>query len=197
MPTLGLRTNSPALIMTLLNIVAALAFAAPSSAQNRSEGDNSSYWTDDEPLGTSGWSYTERYAAGSLVQCQVHGEVTAVNGTEATLTIAILSKGSWIIRVDDDEWTRRIKTDWGWNEGQRFENVQVLFGDKTEKATAQTLPNLEFAVFLSENRLQRTRRMFLSSTVTVIVGGQTFKAWQLGEFEGAIARLSRCNLARN
>jgi len=160
--------------------------------QSRSE-----RWTKGERVGRSGWIFSERYSGGHLDQCQVRGDVQAVNGTGAVMTVAILSKGTVAIIVEDDEWKRRIKSDWGWSEGQRFDNVIVTGNEAQAKARGLTMSNLQFAVFLAGDGLPQLRRLVGKEGMSIVVGGLTFKAWNLENFAVALAKLSECSLARN
>ena len=147
-------------------------------------------WTDGEVVSGTDWVYTQRYEAGKLVQCQVDIEAPVVDGTVSRVSIAVLSKGTALIIVDDSDWRNRIDIDFGWEEGLHFDNILLFSGKEKIPAFGKIAADI-FAI-----QPQR-ERIFLYDSFSIVVDGITMKMFNVPKMSIAWKWLSRCQLRKH
>ena len=67
--------------------------------------------------------YSEWFEDGALQQCHVQLETQAINGSNSIITVSVLSKGSLVLAIKDDDWKNQINLTWGWSVGREFGSV--------------------------------------------------------------------------
>jgi hypothetical protein len=96
-----------------------------------------SHYTPDEIIPGTHWMYSEWFENGALQQCRVQLETLAVNGSHSTINVSVLSKGSLVLAIKDDDWKHRINSVFGWSAGKQFTKVLLHLKDGRIPATAE------------------------------------------------------------
>jgi hypothetical protein len=151
------------------------------------------YWTADEPVADTAWVYNERYMNKRRNQCQIETHTKATNGSDSTLTVAVLSKGSLVLVIRDSDWQRRIKTDFEWKVGQQYQNVMIHQGQLMTSGRA--ISDEEFWIALPKQQEIWLRAFFTEEgRILINVGGLTVKSWVAPGLSKGWERLKRCQL---
>ena len=153
-----------------------------------------SRWTSDQLVPNTKWIYNERSDAGRLVQCQIATQSESVNGSSLSIiTVAVLSKGTIIVSIEDAELANRINIDFGWEEGKVFSNVRVIANDKNISASGKLMPGLLFS-FKPYDGNRSLTDFFEAESFLVMIDDKTAKAFNTPMLSLAWKKLRTCSL---
>lgn len=150
-------------------------------------------WSPKKPIATTKWTYSEARLSNTLVQCQVSLKSDLSLGYD--ITIALLSKGSIMIGIVDQNWAYRIKADHGWREGWVFDSVILFLKNGRITTTATIAPDLQFVISIPKDSPAAADMFMESERFAVSVGGLTMKGWEMPGLPIAWNRLRKCALA--
>lgn len=122
-------------------------------------------------------------------------ETHAVNGSRSTITVSILSKGSLVLTIKDDDWENQINLTFGWSVGKEFDKVLVHLKDgRLATAGKIVLPKV-FLIGLPKDQEILLEAFFASEHMGVSVEGLVYKAWNTPGLSKAWQRLKQCDLS--
>ena len=154
----------------------------------------SSRYTPDEKIAGTHWFYSEWFENDALNQCRVLLETQAFNGSRSTIAISVLSKGSLVLAIKDNDWKNQINLTFGWSVGKEFGKVLLHLKDgRLATAGKIVLPEV-FLIGLPKDQEIMLKAFFASEDMGVSVEGLIYKAWNTPGLSKAWQRLKKCKL---
>ncbi len=141
--------------------------------------------------------YSEWFENGALKQCHVQLETQAVNGSHSTITISVLSKGSLVLAIKDDDWKNQINLTWGWSVGREFGAVLLHLKDGRLATTGKIVLPEVFLIGLPKDQEILLKAFFAAEHIGVSIEGLIYKAWNTPGLSKSWQRLRTCNLLKS
>jgi hypothetical protein len=150
----------------------------------------------DEKIPGTKWIYSDNFVSGVLNQCRVGLDTQAVNGSHSFITVDVLSKGSLVLAIRDDDWKNQINLTFGWSVGKEFDKVLLHLKDGRLATSGKiALPEV-FLIGLPKDQEILLEAFFASEDMGVSVEGLIYKAWNTPRLSKAWQRLKKCNLLK-
>jgi hypothetical protein len=98
-------------------------------------------------------------------------ETQAINGSRSTISVDVLSKGSLVLVIRDNDWKHRINLVFGWTVGKEFSKVLLHLKDGRLATAGEIVLTEVFLIRLPKDQEILLNAFFASEDIGVSVAG--------------------------